>query len=146
MTCFWWQLTHNTTVHIIRLSLNKSCLRMDAKKIPTLAGCHLATHPKSGSRGSRGSQSVGIIRAMIVTYCIPDTTVTVKPQVYIYIYIYMYIYIYIYIYIWSRLRAQIRRKKGRQTGNETGRMKTIRMLNVLSPPLLLPSLYTEKRI
>ena len=31
----------------------------------------------------------------------------------------------------SRLQAQTRRKKGRQTGNETGRMKTIRMLNVL---------------
>ena len=52
MTCFWWQLTHNITIHTIRLSLKESCLEIDAKNVPTLAGCHLATHPKSGSCGS----------------------------------------------------------------------------------------------
>ena len=54
MTCFWWQLTHNITVHIIRLSLTKSCLKIEVKKIPTFAGCHLATQTKSRSCRSRG--------------------------------------------------------------------------------------------
>ena len=54
MTCFWWQLTHNITVHILRLSLKKGCLKINVEKIPTFAGCHLATHPTSGSCGSRG--------------------------------------------------------------------------------------------
>ena len=48
VTCFWWQLTHNITVHIIRLFLKKSCLKINVKKIPTSAGCHLATHPNPG--------------------------------------------------------------------------------------------------
>ena len=53
MTCFWWQLTHNITVHTIRLSLKESCLKINVKDVPTLAGCHLAIHPKSGSYGRR---------------------------------------------------------------------------------------------
>ena len=53
MTCFWWQLTHNITVHITRLSLKESCLKVNVKNVPTFAGCHLATHPKSRSCGSR---------------------------------------------------------------------------------------------
>ena len=53
MTCLWWQLTHNITLHTIRLSLKESCLEIHVKKVPTLAGCHLATHPKSWSCGSR---------------------------------------------------------------------------------------------
>ena len=54
MTCFWWQLTHNITAHTIRLSLKESCLKINVKDVPTFAGCHLATHPKSRSCGSRG--------------------------------------------------------------------------------------------
>ena len=54
MTCFWWQLTHNVTVHITRLSLKKSCFEINMKKIPSLTGCHLTTHSKSESCGSRG--------------------------------------------------------------------------------------------
>ena len=54
MTCFWWRLTRNITVHIVRLSLKKSCLKITVEKNPTFAGCHLATHPTSGSCGSRG--------------------------------------------------------------------------------------------
>ena len=46
--------SHNITVHIIRLFLKKSCLKINVKKIPTFAGCHLATHPKSRSCGSKG--------------------------------------------------------------------------------------------
>ena len=53
MTCFWWQLAHNITIHTIRMSLNERCLEIDVKNVPTLAGCYLATHPKSGSCGSR---------------------------------------------------------------------------------------------
>ena len=53
ITCFWWQFTHNITIHTIRLSMKESCLTINVKDVPTLAGCHLATHPKSGSCGSR---------------------------------------------------------------------------------------------
>ena len=53
MTCFWWQLTHNITSHTIRLSLKESCLKINVKNVPTLAGCHLATHSKSESCGSK---------------------------------------------------------------------------------------------
>ena len=28
MTCFWWQLTHNITVHILRLPLKRGCLEI----------------------------------------------------------------------------------------------------------------------
>ena len=52
MTCFSWWLTRNITVHIIRLSLKKSCLEINMKKIPS-TGCHLTTHSKSGSSRSR---------------------------------------------------------------------------------------------
>ena len=51
MTCVWWQLAHNITIHVIRLSLQKAVV----EKIPTFAGCHLATHPKSRSSSSRGT-------------------------------------------------------------------------------------------
>ena len=46
MTCFGWQLTHDITVHFTRLSLKKSCFEINVEKIPTFAGCHLATHPE----------------------------------------------------------------------------------------------------
>ena len=36
MTCFWWQLTHDITVHIIRLPLKKGCFEINVEKIPTL--------------------------------------------------------------------------------------------------------------
>ena len=54
MTWFWWQLTHNITIHTIRLSLKESCLKINVKDVPTFAGCRVATHPKSKSCGSRG--------------------------------------------------------------------------------------------
>ena len=50
MTCFWWQLTHDITVHIMRLSLEKGCFEINVEKTPTFAG---ATHPKSRSSRSR---------------------------------------------------------------------------------------------
>ena len=53
MTCLWWQLTHNITVHILRLSLKKGCFEINVEKISTFAGCHLATQPKSQSSRSR---------------------------------------------------------------------------------------------
>ena len=36
MACFWWQLTHNITVHIIGLSLKNSCLCDQYEKDPIL--------------------------------------------------------------------------------------------------------------
>ena len=54
MTCFWWNLIHNITIHTFRLSLTESCLKIYVKNVPMFAGCHLATHPKSGSCGSKG--------------------------------------------------------------------------------------------
>ena len=54
MTCFWWQLAQNITIHIIGVSLKRGCFEVNAEKIPTFAGCHLATHPKSRSCGRRG--------------------------------------------------------------------------------------------
>ena len=54
MTCFWWQLAHNITIHVIRLYLKKGCFDIIVEKIPTFAGCHLAIHPKSRSSRSRG--------------------------------------------------------------------------------------------
>ena len=54
MTCFWLQFTHNVSFHTIRLSSKESCLKINVKNGPTFAGCHLATHPKSGSCGSKG--------------------------------------------------------------------------------------------
>ena len=53
MTCFWWQVAHNITIHIIRLSLKKGCFDINVEKIPTFAGCRLAAHPKSRSSGSK---------------------------------------------------------------------------------------------
>ena len=49
MACFWWQLTHHITIHIIRLSLKKCCFEINVKNVPSFAACPLATHPKSGS-------------------------------------------------------------------------------------------------
>ena len=34
MSCFWWQLTHNITFHITRLSLKKSCFEINMQKGP----------------------------------------------------------------------------------------------------------------
>ena len=51
MTSFWWQLTHNITIHTVRLSLKESCLKIHVKNVPSLTGCHLATYPKSRSCG-----------------------------------------------------------------------------------------------
>ena len=45
--------THNITIHTIRRSLKESCLKINVKNVPILAVCHLATHPKSRSCGSR---------------------------------------------------------------------------------------------
>ena len=62
MTCFWWQLTHNITTHTMRLSLKEGCLKINVKNVSTFAGCHSATHPKSGSCGSRG---VGLLKFLL---------------------------------------------------------------------------------
>ena len=32
MTCLWWQVTHNITIHTKRLSLKESCLKINVKK------------------------------------------------------------------------------------------------------------------
>ena len=53
MTCFWWQLTNNVTIHTMRLSLMEGCPEINVKNVPTFNGCHLTTHSKSGSCGSR---------------------------------------------------------------------------------------------
>ena len=45
--------THNITIHTMRLSLKVCCLEINVTNVPTLAGCHLATHPKSRSFGSK---------------------------------------------------------------------------------------------
>ena len=71
MSCFWWQLTHNITVHIRGLSLKKSCFEIKVEKIPSLACCHLATHAKSGSCGCRRNQSVSIPSAYPGNLSIP---------------------------------------------------------------------------
>ena len=63
MTCFWWQLTHDITVHIKRLPLKKGCFEIHVKKIPTIAGCHLATHSKSWSCGSR---RIGLLEILLL--------------------------------------------------------------------------------
>ena len=47
MTCLWWQLTYDITIHIIRLSLKRGCFEINVEKISTFAGCHLA----GGRRG-----------------------------------------------------------------------------------------------
>ena len=31
MTCFWWQLTHDITVHIIKLPFQKGCFEINVK-------------------------------------------------------------------------------------------------------------------
>ena len=54
MACFCWQLTHNITTHTIRLSVKESCLKINVKDVPIFASSRVATHPKSGSCGSRG--------------------------------------------------------------------------------------------
>ena len=36
MTCFWWQLTYDITIHTIRLSLNEGCFEINADKIQLL--------------------------------------------------------------------------------------------------------------
>ena len=36
MTCFWWQLTYDITIHIIRLSLKEGCSEINVKKIQLL--------------------------------------------------------------------------------------------------------------
>ena len=41
--------THTITTHIIRLSVKEGCLKINVKNVRTFTGCHLATHPKSGS-------------------------------------------------------------------------------------------------
>ena len=32
MTCFWWQLTNDITIHIMRFSLKESCLEINVEK------------------------------------------------------------------------------------------------------------------
>ena len=54
MTCFWWQMTYDIAIHIMRVSLKEGCFEINVEKIPTFSCCHLAAHPKSRSCGSRG--------------------------------------------------------------------------------------------
>ena len=72
MTCFWWQLTYDIRIHIIRLSLKKGCCEINVEKIPTFAGCHLATHPKSWSCGSRRSGLQVIVLLVLETSQYPS--------------------------------------------------------------------------
>ena len=44
MTCFWWQLAHNITIHIMRLSLKQGCFEINVEMTSTSGGSyHLAT-------------------------------------------------------------------------------------------------------
>ena len=43
-----WKLAHNITVHITRLSLQKSCSEINVKQSPSSAGCHLTAHSNPG--------------------------------------------------------------------------------------------------
>ena len=69
MTCLWWQLTHDITVHILRLPLKKGCFEINMKKIPTSIGCLLATHSKSWSCGSRG---IGLLVTLLLVLETPQ--------------------------------------------------------------------------
>ena len=84
MTCFWWQLTHNITIHTTRLSLKVSCLKTHVKDVPTFAGCNLATHPKSWSCGSR---RIGLLTLLLLVldtsqypsgFCLEEVTLFVR--------------------------------------------------------------------
>ena len=72
MTRFWWQLTHDITIHIIILSLKDGCFEINVEKIPTFAGCHLATHPKSWSCGRR---RIGLL--VIFLFCLGSLAVPI---------------------------------------------------------------------
>ena len=54
MTCLWWQLIHDFTFHIIRLSVKKCCFEIKLEKIPTITGSLEATYSKSWYCGGRG--------------------------------------------------------------------------------------------
>ena len=56
-------MTHNITIHTIRLSLKQSCLNQ-CENVPSFAGCHVATHPFSVSCESRG-----ILKSMWKMFC-----------------------------------------------------------------------------
>ena len=73
MTCFWWQLTYGMTIHMIRLSLKKGCFEINVEKITTFAGCHLATHPKSWSCGSKGIGLYVILLLVLETSQYPSS-------------------------------------------------------------------------
>ena len=72
MTCFGWQLTHDITVHIIGLSLEKSCFEINMKKIPSFTGCHLTTHSKSWSCGRRRISLLVILLFVLETSQYPS--------------------------------------------------------------------------
>ena len=84
MTCFWWHLTRNITVHITRLSLKESCLKINVKKVQFLLAAHLATHPKSGSCGSRGIRLLIFLLFVLETsqypsgLCLEEVTLFVR--------------------------------------------------------------------
>ena len=61
LTCFWWQRTYDITVHIMGLSLNKSCLEIKVTQIPSTTDCHLTTHPRSWPLHGRSFSSLVIL-------------------------------------------------------------------------------------
>ena len=60
MMCFWWQLTYDITIHIIRLFLKRGCFEINVG--------HQATHPKSWSCGSKGS-GLQVILLFVLESC-----------------------------------------------------------------------------
>ena len=84
MTCSWWKLTHNITIHTVRLSLKESCLKINVKNVPTFVGCHLATHPTSRSCGSRGICLLIFLLFVLETsqypsgFCLQEVTLFVR--------------------------------------------------------------------
>ena len=63
---------HHDSHHKTALPLKKGCFEINAKKIPTFAGCHLATHPISWSCGSRGIGLLGILLLVLETSQYPS--------------------------------------------------------------------------
>ena len=82
MTCVWWHLTHNITIHTMRLALKERCLKINVKIVPILAGCQLAAHPKSRSCGSRRICLLTILLFVLETSqypsCLEEVTLFVR--------------------------------------------------------------------
>ena len=71
MTCFWWQLTpHHGSHH--KAALEERLFWDQCEKIPTFAGCHLATHSKSWFCGSRGLGLLEILLPVLGTSKYPS--------------------------------------------------------------------------